>query len=260
MSSTQFYLTLPSNSKTTNTAACFETSLPQQINLEGNWECALCDFIYPNTWFNVLPDQATFQFFDLDNNTRHKIKIVPSRYETVQDLVKAINEAISFASKGQGFDKYIQLTYNELWKFVKLTVDQKHIKSLKFSEHVTYMLGFTHEQLTGSKDAEMLKEVALHPPDMHGGMHYLYLYCDVLQPQIVGNTLAPLLQVVNVEGRYMDIVNRTYISPHYVPVLKKCFSSIEINIKNDQNQLVTFAFGKCIVKLHFRKVQTNYFL
>jgi len=81
----------------------------------------------------------------------------------------------------------------------------------------------------------------------------------VLEPQVIGTKLAPILQVVNVEGKYTDLVSRIYTSPHYVPILKKCFNSIDINIKNDQNLPVNFTFGKTIVKLHFRKTRTHNF-
>lgn len=101
---------------------------------------------------------------------------------------------------------------------------------------------------------------AYFPSDMSNSLNYLYIYCDVLEPQVIGTALAPLLQVVHVEGKYTDLVSRIYTAPHYVPVLKKCFNTIEINIRDDQNTPVNFTFGKTIVKLHFRKIRPNYFL
>jgi len=56
----------------------------------------------------------------------------------------------------------------------------------------------------------------------------------------VDNVLAPLLQIISVDGNYVDIVTRTYITPHYVPVLKKTFSSVEINIRDDRNRPIQF--------------------
>uniref|UniRef100_A0A915ID33 Uncharacterized protein n=1 Tax=Romanomermis culicivorax TaxID=13658 RepID=A0A915ID33_ROMCU len=39
--------------------------------------------------------------------------------------------------------------------------------------------------------------------------------------QIVGNSLAPLLHIVNVQGKYKDIVSQSYEKPHYIPIQLK---------------------------------------
>jgi len=124
-----------------------------------------------------------------------------------------------------------------------------------------YMLGFYEENITNIdySDTTILDISAYYPADLSCGMSYLYIYCDVLEPQIIGTKLAPLLQVVNVEGKYTQLVSRIYTAPHYVPILKKCFNSIEINIKNDMDEPVNFTFGKTIVKMHFRKTPHTYF-
>jgi len=50
----------------------------------------------------------------------------------------------------------------------------------------------------------------------------------------------PLLQIISVYGNYVDIVSRTYITPQYVPVLKKTLSLIKINIRDDRNRPIQF--------------------
>jgi hypothetical protein len=261
MNSNQFYITLPSNSKQSNTTSFFETTLPQQISLEGNWECALVELIYPNNWDNVTTDQNVVKFFDVKNNTRQIVKIPTARYESVTDLIQSINDCIVSVGRREkvNYAESISLYFNNLKRSVQVTLQNANVVNFTFSDHIAYMLGFIPEQFKVSDPGDKTVIVAHHPPDILGGMHYLYIYCDILQPQIVGNTLAPLLGVVNVEGQYMQIVNRTYVAPHYIPVLKKCFNTIEINIKDDQNEFIKFGFGKTILKLHFKKVFHNYF-
>ena len=117
------------------------------------------------------------------------------------------------------------------------------------------MLGFSQEQLNTLDNNTGRKNVyAHHPVDMSCSLNHLYVYCSILKPQIVGNVLAPLLQIVSIEGKYVDTVCRTYITPHYIPVLKKCFNELEISIPDDQNRSIKFKYGKTIVKLHFRKI------
>ncbi len=85
------------------------------------------------------------------------------------------------------------------------------------------------------------------------GFYSLYVYCSLVEPQIVGNVMAPLIRSVHINGNYGDIIEKLYQTPHYVPVVAKEVDRIEIDIKGDDNQSVPFQFGKTVVKLHFRK-------
>ena len=46
----------------------------------------------------------------------------------------------------------------------------------------------------------------------------------------------------------------------YVPIKVKSFETIEINIKDDKNENVSFGFGKSIVALHFKQSRSQYFI
>ena len=109
-----------------------------------------------------------------------------------------------------------------------------------------YMLGFETNYLLGTT-------VAKHSPDLRGGIDSLYVYCDICEPQIVGNTMERLLRIIPVKGTYGDIVMETFPLPHYINVLHKSFSTINVSIKSDTDSPIPFSFGKCVVKLHFRK-------
>jgi hypothetical protein len=65
--STQFYLTLPSNSSMKyfpqNTVANFRVKLADRIVLPGQWEVALTGLHYPHTWSTVRNGvQQTFTY------------------------------------------------------------------------------------------------------------------------------------------------------------------------------------------------------
>lgn len=254
----QFYLTLPSNSDAANTASTFTTKLPRQIVLTGEWEVGLAEIIYANTWHNVKDEENTVKFYDIDHNTRHTILIPRARYQTVDDLTKAIYDGIKVVADKDKVDynAYLEIKFDDTKKRCTLRIDSVKIRSVKLSNHLMYMLGFLKHQLIDINYNAGLKFLipARHSPDMLGGMHSFYVYCDIVEPQIVGNVFAPLLQVINIEGKYMDIINHAYISPHYIPVLKKSFNTIDIAVKTDQDEPVPFEFGKTIVKLHFKRV------
>ena len=81
----------------------------------------------------------------------------------------------------------------------------------------------------------------------------LFVYCDVLEHVPVGDTLAPLLRAVVVRGRPGDQISEKYINPMYLPLQKKSFESIEINIMTDTGDPVPFVDGPSTVTLHFRR-------
>ena len=123
------------------------------------------------------------------------------------------------------------------------------------SDKIGYMLGFEHgrlnymsEYLDGSEYT-----VAPYPPDMNAGMYALMVHCDLVAPQLVGNTYANLLRMVPVVGRFNETITNIYDDEQYVPVMQKTFDSIEININDDTGKLVNFLYGRTFVTLHFRK-------
>ena len=55
-----FFMTLPSNAKFDgNTTANFKVRLPQNIILDGSWEVALVEIMYPHSWYNVTGKESS---------------------------------------------------------------------------------------------------------------------------------------------------------------------------------------------------------
>jgi hypothetical protein len=253
-----FYMTLPSNSTLTNTAAEFSANLPVNINLTGEWEVGLAEIIYGNTWFNINNKNSAITFVDTETKMKVTWRLAEGRYETIQGLLEAMQKAKKAFNneKKQELLGNFEFIYMDNIKRCRLKVDTDKINDLKVHPDFLYMLGFGVDQLkTITNNSGEQKIISLYPVDMSCGLNHLYVYCDIVKPQIVGNLLAPLLQIVNVEGKYVDTIGRIYITPHYVPVLKKTFNTIEMNIKDDQNRSITFEYGKTIVKLHFRSLE-----
>ena len=255
--STQFYITLPSNSLSSNSAAEFITSLPVNINLDGEWEVGLSEIIYGNTWFNITSNNDKITFFDDKHELNVTLHIAKGRYEDVHGLMETIVNTLESESKRLDieFQRSLGIAYNHYIKKCQISINTDVIYNLQIPADVAYMLGFSQAQLNALDNNSGRKNVyAHHPVDMSCSLNHLYVYCNILKPQIVGNALVPLLQIVSVEGHYVDTVCRTYITPHYIPILKNSFAQIEISIRDDQNRPIKFEYGKTIVKLHFRKI------
>jgi len=61
----------------------------------------------------------------------------------------------------------------------------------------------------------------------------MYVYCDLLVHVVVRDTKAPLLRIVKKPVRMYEIVQKIFNPASYVPLQKKNFDTVEINIMDD---------------------------
>ena len=92
------------------------------------------------------------------------------------------------------------------------------------------------------------------------GFNSLYVYCDAAEAIPVGDIKATLLRVVDAAGNFCDLIHKLYTTPQYVPVSRKEFNTVEIDIRNDTGCPVPLAFGKVVATLHFRRSRNSYFV
>ena len=91
------------------------------------------------------------------------------------------------------------------------------------------------------------------------GRQTVFVYCDILNRVPVGDTLAPLIRVVDVTDINVGMIHKIYDRPYYLPVQKLNFDSLEIDIRDSFGEIVPFESGTVIVTLHFRRVKHSYF-
>ena len=113
MSETHFYLTLPSNSSLgifpDNKTTRYRVKLPQTIDFEGNREVGLYSLSYPNTWYTLQDGSDTHIFYADKSGVFQQAIIDCGYYQSMQDLVKAVNKALA-----KNVNDNIKLTYNAL--------------------------------------------------------------------------------------------------------------------------------------------------
>jgi hypothetical protein len=83
----------------------------------------------------------------------------------------------------------------------------------------------------------------------------LYVYSDIVQAQVVGDVKAPLLRIVKIPSIKTHGLSAvaTYDNPYYMPLGKREFNQIEIEIRDVAGNLAPFAYGTSIVTLHFKR-------
>ena len=74
------------------------------------------------------------------------------------------------------------------------------------------------------KELEIAKNTeAPLPVDLEAGFHAMYLYTDIVEPQLVGDSKVSLLKVVKCSGEFGDNVSVNFPNLQYVPVNVKSF-------------------------------------
>ena len=81
----------------------------------------------------------------------------------------------------------------------------------------------------------------------------MYVYCDVAAHSVVGDIETPLLRVCNTAGNDGEIVRTIFTHPHYVPVARTDFQTIEINLSDELGRPIPFMHGKTLATLHSRQ-------
>ena len=263
-----FYITLPSNSSLKdfpkNTPGEFTVPLPHPIHLPVGEGCevGMAEIQYTKSWFNIPEEQVI-------KVGPKEVEISEGFYPTLEVLTTELNFQLKkfeekMRAKDQGtfsrdrppptirfstfsFTKKTRLKVRE--EVTALEDNEIHPEdSVTLSPFLSDMLGF---QKTGPY--EIGKYKSTYPADIMSGLYNLFVYCDIVQPNLVGHTKVPLLRIVPVEEGH--IITKSYNNIFYHPLSREIIHSIQVHIKSDTNKTVPFNTGKSIVTLHFRRSQ-----
>ena len=82
----------------------------------------------------------------------------------------------------------------------------------------------------------------------------LFIYTDIIDNDLVGDALVPLLRTVDVFEDTEARVHKSFDLSYYKRVILSVLPSIEIQVNSETGDLVSFDSGEVICLLHFRKV------
>jgi hypothetical protein len=256
--------------------------------LSGEWEVGLSEITFPRTWYTIdknggqfyidymdLPEYVGLTSFDKnfvvgetiwhEPRPRVELKVPAGYYETVQDVIKELNKSVTAWCDINNDNKkpddicLPKFKYSEINKKVHILVQERTIVEL--SDSLAAILGYDHKENPIRNYERIAKPIkARNVSDVNKGFSSLFVYCDLLECVPLGDTKAPLLRIVDIKGQNGETVHRYYEEPRYVPLQRKNFDSIEIDIRDDLGKNVPFEHGKVIVTVHFRLARNPYFL
>ena len=193
MSGTHFYLTLPNNASRdvypNNKIGSYYVKLPQTIYLNGEWEVGLYSITYSNTCY-TLQNQQNHVYYSTDGGqTFWTSAIVDYGYFTsMAELIESINTAMH---EDLG-NTNITFSLNPRTHEVNVTLAKKHY--IMLYGQLSKMMGYGGEDINIRKSSE-----SPYVSDLYD-IASIFVYCNIVQPQIVGNTSVPLLRTIAVSG------------------------------------------------------------
>jgi len=89
--------------------------------------------------------------------------------------------------------------------------------------------------------------------DLNSGIHSLFVYCNLIDSVIVGNSFAPLLRAIPVQNLVTSVIRFTR-KPYFYPLASNNFQIIQTSIKDKTGKLIPFKFGETTLVLEFKKI------
>ena len=247
-----FYVTLPSNASMdfypNNTVAKYTTKLANRIELDGEWEVGLVELMYPCNWFNLRDAWFKLCFDEKLMNWTQALHVPNGYYvspaKLLQDDMVPLMNAVCDAKRVARFE----------------VVPHHFEQMIELSPNLTKIFNTT--ELITSVELRIMRDKKRFPRIIEDPVSNMFVYCDLLEHVPVGDTLAPLLRCVSTNARqkHGENVSKVFDNPLYLPVQKKSFDSVEINIMSDIGKPVPFTDGRSSVTLHFRRASSAYFL
>jgi hypothetical protein len=282
-----FTVILPSNSSMEyfpdNAITRFRTKLAQEINLEGNWVCALTNLIYVKSWYQIpqgagmikfsCSDCLDFRHPDSDASAFSVAMRLPfGYYNTIHEIVAQLNKVLHDTLSTSLFPVVTKENVTILSKMPEsyvpsFTYDERKQKvscalasgaSIAFDEILSHVLGI-REKITGSGENPTKVVGGQYTADITAGITAMYVYCDILEPIRIGDTMAPLLRVVDTAGQTNEIISKEFRHPYYAPIRKKSFDNLEIFLCDGTGSPMKFESGRVILTLHFKRAKQKIF-
>lgn len=251
-----FYVVLPSNVKNgyQNKANSFRIRLPNQIDLTGgNWEVGLSELIYPLSAYNIgnSTPQDRCIAFEIDGTLLYTV-LDKGFYKTIDVLLEKLNELISLSlpKEHSALFEFDRTSYK-----TQLTVS-KGVQLKFLGSELSYCLGFPFQ--TNTIQFSDGVAVSTYAADISAALQEMYIYSDIVSPQIVGQTQANLLKLISLasikgDRQFGDKVHVKFTKPQFLKLRTPVFQEILTEIKTASGAEFPFKFGTVILTLCFRR-------
>ena len=243
-----FYITLPNEKGTLfpeNTPWEYTTRLPRWIQLDGEWMIGLHSVSYARQHITEHFDTPISFTYAGSVGKGAKLKKYPT---TIREYIVNINESL----KGSITNKEIEF---KLELNGKVTINVSSGYEVVLTRDQAIILGFCDVD-----DEEEVREISAtetgeHQPNLHRKTS-IFIYCDIVEPQIVGDKTIPLLGIAPSESSG-KVYEKTYTGENirYIPVQTRSFQNIKIHLRSSTYEPIPFEHRRASVTLHLRPLK-----
>ena len=247
-----------------NTLSSFTNFLPEQLNLDGQWEVAISEISYPSMYQNVT--NGKFTFFDKKlSKSSEFYYLEPGLYPSITDIVEAMNTLIQ--ERHNHSENCITVKVCRRTQKIEIYLANEGCGLTFFSTGLGHIFGSN----VGSEFGVMLRGKGLHKPEFAYDLvriHSLMIYSYQIKYNTVGDTKAPLLrcflflklQSVDIipTGQYMNY--QTFSNLQFRPLLKISLHSSHIDLRDTIGEKIRFvSVGITRLALMFKKTSNFHF-
>lgn len=241
-----------------NKTASFRVLLPQKVTLHGRWSVAIAEIHYNYNFFNITREHSQVFIDYVEDNTPSEQNadiwtlvdgIPPGYYTQITDVVGKVNEVLRKTLKVQ---KDI-LAYNNINGRIDVSHDNlpQDTRKITFSPRLCVQLGFEpNENILKFDKSPFGANLQFGIPDQ------MFLYTDIIEPTFIAEEKAYVLKIINTQhsgGSFGTSCYKEFEHMHYMPLEKREFEAISIDIRDHNGQFMPFLHGVLAVKLHFQK-------
>ena len=214
---------------------------------DGNFEVALTELTYVCS-IKLLTGTNDDNLIEFSGDQGGYIELPLMHYSNINQLIAAINE------KFQKHNLECSFHFWELKQRVSLQVP--HGCNLTISAKLSDILGFDGLFEFNGPDPDYAQPISFFGkfrPDVLGGRYHMFVYCDIIEPQIVGSSLVPLLRMVNLSGQEGEAVTQSFVNPSFLPISRREFDVISIILCDEFGEELPIDKGQVTLTLQVRK-------
>jgi len=275
-----------------NTMTTFRVKLPEKIQLTGHWEVGMSDLIYSQTFvlpaYSLTIRKITLKTDDYETGNvseecegtidaprdkprtiriscptdegtvmssfEKEITTTSTYFETAADFVAHLNQLVQQEEEQDNQPLDIRFNLNRDTQFVTMTLGSR--TSVTANSQLLHILGFRGNQVeNGYFVASTDKTIAFTGvvPSSISTLNTIYVYIDIINMGIVGDTTARLLDIVPVDYKVRGMTAHRVERPRYKPLERRMISEVLVHLRDNEGQFIRFLEGTVVLKLHFRK-------
>lgn len=238
-----FYVTLISDDSKEmfpdNKIHNFKNNFNEPIRLEGEFEVALveCTYVYSSIIIKKGAYLALEEADKTDPNTNEHVIYASKNLKTWKDIMEDVNS---------------QAKHYRINPIMYMSKQMAQFQNLDRYKGGFHMSDAAKEALGYSKEN---REYSAIRKNEIMGKSQIFIYCDIVDHQIVGGDLYPILRRIPYTGKEDEIITQTFKHLHYVDVKHDHIEKIWIYMKTENGQPPPFHIGPFTLTLHFRRKQ-----